>query len=356
MKNTYAQLMRLFYNSPEAQEADNKPETLALAYANFFRREGPTPNTHPEEVKLFLPLATNNNNVSILSRDTKLSDLTKRVSLIADSTLITHYKETQHKFWNYTSLPKTGHDGDIVDCYLRCPNLSELGKWLRDCKPLLLSGDMFYFPDILVEHTREYWHDNDEITSTEDSIGPLCEFVIDNRKLIEVQPDTDRVIKSKYIHSILQVDLPFIDNVGLANFCKISSDNREAFEQFRDYLRSKFLDLKQNESSETFNSGLAKIGIEMRDGIRKLKSQLSEISGQRAVQVTGAAIGIISAVLVAVDSNVFSNLSSIFGTSGGILAISPVIQEYISKRQQPKDSPYYYLWLIQKCSPKDSQR
>lgn len=343
MNSTYADLMVSFFKSLD-KETERNPETLALAYANFFRESG----ARSFDTNIVLPPTANINNVSILSNSTPLSFLTKRAALVADTTLLTHYGETKHQFWHYSdSPPKAPNDGDTTDCYLRCPNLIELGNWIRDCKPLLLTGDMFYFPDIVVEHERESWHDGDVIaTTSEESIHPLCEVVIENRKLVDSLPSV--AIKSRYIRPILEIDLPCVDNVDLSTFCKITLDEKEATEQFRDHLRLKFLDMKENEESEFFDSNLAKIGIEIRDGVRKLNSQLSSIRHQRAFQVTGAAVGVIAASLVAINNAALSSLPEILGTSGGIFAIAKAVEQYIVEKKKIQDSPYYYLWLIEK--------
>lgn len=352
MVNKYAQAMAAFFNGID-KETEAQPEKLALAFANHFKKG----RSFLTGMKIELPVE-NIYNVTIANRSTPLSFITRRLPLIADTTVITHYRENKQRFHEYHD-PIGMYEGPIgavaaTTCYLRCPHLIELGVWLRDCKPLLLEGDVFYWPDIVVE--RMYGQDirSADISESEVSTQPLCDVIIQNKKLVDIS--TTNPVKSQIIRPMLLVDLPYIENVDLATFAKITSDEREAVEQFRDFLRAKFLDLKQNEESERFETNLAKIGIELRDGLRKLESDYVALKRKRAFQVTGATIAAATAVLVVISSTAFGMLPELLGTvgtGGGLLAIAKALQEHISNRQKTiKETPYYYLWLLSRKANK----
>jgi len=145
---------------------------------------------------------------------------------------------------------------------------------------------------------------------------------------------------------VLQIDLPYIENVDLKTFSQITSDERVPLERFRDLLRIKFLHLQENEGSEFFEAGLAKIGSELREGVRRLTSDYDTLKRKAAFQITGAAIAATTAILVAVSSTIFGVLPQVLGTGGGLLAIAKALEQYLSKKQKTEDMPYYYLWLF----------
>jgi hypothetical protein len=86
MINQYAETMRAFYRSVN-RKIESDSSKLALAYANHFWKTSDQVHRHSYQ-KVFFP-QDRLENVSILARDTSLSFLTKRVTLIADTTVIT---------------------------------------------------------------------------------------------------------------------------------------------------------------------------------------------------------------------------------------------------------------------------
>lgn len=339
MNNIYAGLMKAFFATVDSS-LESSPEELAIKFANFFvegrGRNGVVVSLPKEHLY----------NVSIVARNTSLPFLTKMVPLVADTTVLTHYREQEYLFYEFEdSLASWGADKVDTRCYLRCPSLYELGKWLIDCKPLLLQGDIFYFPDILNRNITETRYDDTGYPyDTEESIGTLCDFIVTNRNISEVL--TRRIAKSQLVRPILQIDLPYLDNVDLKTFSKITADEKESLDRFRDFLRIKFLELRENEGNENLEANLAKIGAELRDGVRGLNSDYNALKRKTAFQVTGAMVAATSAVLVAVNGAVFGLLPQIVGTSGGLLAIAKILEEHFSKQHDIQDNPNYYLWLF----------
>ena len=348
MNNQYSESMRTFFDGLDSS-TERDPEKLALAFANHFWSKSGWENRHSGQ-KVTVP-HDSINNVSILARETALSFLTKRTSLVADTTLLTHYGEKKHVFYEYEDSPPgpagTGFDdrNDTIS-YLRCPNLRELGEWLKNCKPLLLQGDVFYFPDILVHRVKEGRYTGEDEWDSEETIGPLCNLIVENKKLVDTA--TTNIVKSNLIQPILDLDLPYIENVDLGTFCKITSDEKESFLRFRDFLRLKFLDLKQNEGSESFDANLLKIGIELREGVRSLGSDFDRLKRKSAFQVTNAVIASTTATLVALNSAALGFLPQVLGTSGGLVGITIALEQYLSEKQKLGDSSFYYLWLFSK--------
>lgn len=349
--NSNGHTMKTFFSSLD-KEVITDPKALALRFASSFWNAG---RRHYEQ-KLVLPSVDNLWNVSILARDTSLEFLTKRIPLVASTTVVTHSGERPHLFWEYRdSPPAIGADRQDTACYLRCPDLVELGTWLRDCQPLLEAGDIYYFPDVLIERiTETHYYQVDQKSTEEASIALLCDVIVQSRRItdavapaaLKVPQSSPGVPKTGLMRPILQVELPYIDNVDLATFSKISSDEHEALDRFRDYLRQKFLDLQEAQNDVLYETRLAKLILELRDGVRKLESDMKALRRKRAFQAAGAMVLSTTATLVAFNSNVLGSLPQLLGASGGLMAVSKILEEYLADRQRVKDNALYYLWLF----------
>jgi hypothetical protein len=208
----------------------------------------------------------------------------------------------------------------------------------------LLNGDVFYYPDISIE--RDEWdpHEFTPHQTKEISIGRLTDVIVENRKLVDVL--VRRPVASRLVRVVLEIDLPYIENTDLGTFARIMSDEREALERFRDLLRSSFIDLKKSEDSDHFESEMTKIELDLRQGVRKLSSDMRAMSRKRAFEATGGALVLATAILIAVGGTGFGSLPAILGSGGGLLAALKILEENIARKRVLTESPYYYIWLL----------
>lgn len=339
MTNEYAKTMTEFFRNVD-QSVATSPLELVKAFAKYFV-DG------DRQVSVKLP-SDKIYNISIVASETSLSFLTKRVPLVADTTVLTHFRGQPHLFYDYVDSPASWGANKIdTKCYIRCPDLNELGKWLIDCKPLLEQGEVFYFPDILMsQYTENRYDDTGNTDEKEHSIAHLCDLIIENRKITDII--NGAILKSKLVRPIISLDIPYIENVNMCEFSKITLDEHFSLERFRNFLRHKFLDLKKAESGESFDAEMEKIGIELSEGVRQLGSDFSAMKRKSAFQATGGLIASVTAILVAVDGAVFDNLSKIIGSGGGLFILGKALEDHIDKKKRLQESPYYYLWLLSK--------
>jgi hypothetical protein len=325
-----------------------QPKQIALAYIKHFINDS---NSY-SNINIEMPL-NSINNISVISQDNSLSFLTKRLPLISDKTVISQYTEKPQLIADvYDNSLKTNIYYNKT-CYVHCPNFEELGLWLKNCKTLFINGDLFYYPNIII---TDEWDDplenyNISIESwknkfIETATSPLFDFLIKNNKIIEFSDIPS--LKSKYVYSILNIELPIIDNVDLETFSKLTTEEKNGVNQFRDLLRQKFIDLKENEKSEFSASGLQKIALEINSGVRQLNTEYEILKRKRIFQVTEAFIATTTAVLLAVNVSMFGFVEKIIGSGGGLLFILKALEEYIYKGKETRESPYYYLWLLSK--------
>jgi len=352
----YAKFMQKFYK--ECDEAD-EPESLAMSFAKYCKDtifRGALPIGLSTGVTLS-PALKQLKNVSMLNANSSMEFITKRTLLISETSILTHSEGDQRQFdFFFSEGHASGWSDDELTYYLKCSDLESVGIWLKACKPLLVSGKIFYMPNIIVNQIRELDYPG-VFSRTEYVQKPLQDYVLnvakDNKKLI--QEGTSKEIEtfrfqpkavSKFIHPLMETEIPFIDNVGLETFSKISVDETEALDSFRSYLRTKFIDLEAAEGSEQQERELTKISFEIQDGIKKLQSDFKSLSRKTAFQATGATIALTTAILVAVNANMFGKIPELLGVSGGVFGVAKMFNDFFGEKSDLKESPYYYLWLF----------
>lgn len=353
----YGKFMREFYK--EYDETD-EPESLAMSFAKYCKGTIFSDALHvvlnAGGVTLS-PAIKQLKNVSMLNDNSSMEFITKRTLLISETSILTHIEGNQQQFdYEFSDGHASGFSDDELTYYLKCSDLVSVGKWLKACKPLLVEGKIFYMPNIILNQVREL--DYPGVFSRKEYVRqPLQNYVLnvvqDNKKL--VQEGTNKEIEtirfqpktvSKFIHPLMETEIPFIDNVGLETFSKISVDEAEALDSFRSYLRMKFIDLEATEGSEQQERELTKISFEMQDGVKKLQSDFKSLSRKTAFQATGATVALTTAILVAVNANMFGKIPELLGVSGGVFGVAKMFNDYFSEKSDLKESPYYYLWLF----------
>jgi hypothetical protein len=321
---------------------------VALRFADFFLSSH---QKYGDRSLQFDPRSHALKTVSVVASETPLAFLTRRLPLVAETAILTHRDAEAHIVSSWDDGPPSyGADARARKDYIRCPSLTELGHWLLDCKPLLLSGDIFYYPELRMEVFHEnYYMQDGEWKDVDITTNIVTELIVENKKLAEA---SERLtFDSTFVKAVLQVELPYIENVDLITFSKITSDESDALQSFRSFLRSKFIELQKADGNNYFETELVKIGWDIRDGIRKLDSDLVSIRRKPAFQATGATILTTTAVLLAVNSIAFGHLAQIVGSGGGLMLAINAIHEYLSNRKQVQESPFYYFWLFENSIP-----
>lgn len=276
-------------------------------------------------------------NISLLTAGSDLDFLTKRSLLLAHTTLFGHSLETEKKVFKRTGTTYVDHT-----CYAYCPDPAKIGKWIKSCKLLIENGELIYVPH-LEEHLEEWANGFPSYSDVEGS-NYVYDALIQSRSVVQRTMGTK--LKYDFIRSIVTIDLPFIDDVGLDEISKITLDERQSVESFRDFIRENFLELIDKEGDEHYEQGLERIAIKIRQGVRALNSDIRNLSSKSALQATGATIGTAVASLVAIDSTIFNTITTIAGTSGGLMVLLNTINDHLSKKRQFRDNPFYYFWII----------
>ncbi|MFD7291094.1 hypothetical protein [Streptomyces sp. NPDC059863] len=238
---------------------------------------------------------------------------------------------------------------------LMCDNISALGRWIADSEPLLRSGLVWYLPKYSIRSERGVIHNlgpdmsrNDRSTT---SVRTSLDFLTrDGKAIEEVEGYAGGSVKSRVVRPILQIDLPFIDGVPMATASRITIDEFGSYRAVRRYLQQTLADLDEAVQSDHMEHELRKIGNQLEDEIRRVQSEMNSARRKRAISVTGAAIGTVGAVLVAVYGPTMAAALPLFGAAGagGVWEIIRNTAE--NNPRTLRDDRWYYMWLMAKNS------
>jgi hypothetical protein len=367
MSKKYGKLMSDFFNSLDPVSRC-RPANIALEFAKYYWIREIVPSepmasrfiSYDERSRsdaIGLDEETDAlHNIGILTEDVNLDFITKRASIVSDSAVFSHF-HNKKKIFFHKDFKQPRVDEDSITSSFDCPNLNELGAWLEACKPLLVEGVIFYLPSIHMNFRVYSLYSGNyaapSVNETERVTSKVYDFIVKNKKLIV--PDkslktmnsiVENKTKTLLFRPILAIDIPFIDTVSLIDFAKISADEGESLQRFRDFLRAQLFELGKKENDEYYDSELEKFSIELRDGVRKLKSDYMALNRKSVFHAIGATAAAFTAFLVAINSNAFGMLPGILGAGGGILGFSKVLEEYLSERHKMSNNNFYYLWLL----------
>jgi hypothetical protein len=332
MSEVTANFMKKFF---EIYSSEMTPLEVAEKFGNYFFDN--------KINKLFDFKQDDTFNVSVLNKQTPLSFMTKRLILISDTIILTQYGEKRNLInrWEYPQVYP--EDKLFYNTYLSCSNLHELGNWLIDCKDLLENGDIFFYPEVLQE-TDYYVEMAGEYGKREVVKSDLVDVIVNKRQISDIL--TTDPIKSKLLKPIAQIKLPYIDEVDLHLFSKITTDESESYLRFKNFFRQKLLELNDIEGDESYNHKIEILSIKMLRDLDSLNNDFKKIKSKRAFQLSGASIATATATLVAISSIAFGLLPELLSAGGGGFMFFKAFQDYFISASDIRNSPYYYLWLL----------
>lgn len=360
-----ARFMHQFFDGLTSEDY-SQPESLAAAYAAFLWN--PKRSTIINERKI----SKSHFNVALGIEHGNLEDLTKRTVLISDTLLVSHGWQDKYNqvglqldgWQDYTKMntirdmiastlneypvaqaavakrPPTDH---IMNQYygIHCPSLGALGQWIIDAEALLRAGLTWYLPAYSITE-QDVSHGEPRAINAPERAQAI-DYLIRDKRAIDVSGATP--IKSKLVRPILSIDLPFIEGVNLREFSKITIEEFDSYTAFRNFLRRRLLDIDDALNSDQSERELVKIGLEVADEVRAVQATMRKLRMKRAVTSTGAVIGAVGAMLVAVHSHALDEALRILGASGGVWAFIQARTEY--GRQSLRDgAPWYYVWTL----------
>lgn len=287
--------------------------------------------------------------VGLSVEDTGLTEFTKRASLISDTLLLSHGRQSEfHELHSYAThavsfdfvgaMSPTVNDPFSLRYGMSCPSLHSLGRWILDSEPLLKAGLVWYLPSYST--IERGWPDIPQPVEAID-------YLIRDGRVIDASGGEP--VKSRLVRPVCQMDLPFIDGVGLADFSRITVDEMGSYSAFRDFLRLSFLNIDDSLNDTQADRELVKIGLEIKDQVRSVQSEMKRVRGQRAVAVSGAVVASVSATLVAVYGPALEWVVGVIGgATPGLWGILQARGE--SSTRSLKEDKWHYVWALSKKS------
>lgn len=318
--------------------APMRPEDVAIEYAKFLwgseGRKGFAQQEQADRSRYDIALAHN---------QVDLNQLTMRVGLISDTLLLSQHEPSHSKEISSRVDSENMNDAVSTEIGFRYSDLETMGRWIVEAKPLLESGLAWYLPHFWETRTRYSAFYEGGVET--DSKVPIFDFLIEGQnRLIDIT-DTDP-IRSAIVRPILKMDLPFLEGISLKDYSEITVNEFDSYTRFRDFLRGQFLSLDDSLYSTESERALMRIGIEIRDQVREVQSELAATVRKRAVASGGAVVGSAGAVLAAVYGPAFEEALKILGVSAGLWGVMESLSANSAKRL--KDDKWYYVWALYK--------
>jgi hypothetical protein len=379
--------MRRFYKGlTSAQRSD--PELVARKYAHHVSKgtgieaSASSDAAHNPPLQGWPKLAKAPYHVGLETSGDEFNDLTKRAILVSDTLLLSHGIQGPYRRISWTSHGRANRGEPHVDAYdgieswtrplavsepnlgagpfgmnfpasyetevgFYCPSLKELGTWLLTSEPLQRAGLAWYFPAYRSRYVDRGgsapWGPSNPPTVSGPREYSAIDFLVTGGRavdLAEIKP-----IKSRLVRPILEVDLPVLEGVSLRDFASITINEFDSYSAFRDSLRKRLLNLDTALDDVQSGVAIANIGIEIRDGVRQVEAQMQQLRRRRAVSVTGAGVGSVAGVLVAVYGPALAAVVSALGVGG--MGVWQALQASAETNLKAlRKNEWYYVWAI----------
>ncbi|MFC8127808.1 hypothetical protein [Streptomyces sp. NPDC057302] len=282
--------------------------------------------------------------VGLSTESIGLAALTMRAALVSDTLLLTHENhEVGHRLGEYTfsGIPNKMYGAasrESIKYGIHCPSLERLGEWILGAERMLKMGLVWYLPN--------YW--TQSLTFNTGYFGRIhaVDYLIRNGRAVDASGAEP--IKSQVVRPILQIDLPFIEGVDLRTFSKITADEFDSYVAFRGFLQSSLLAIDDSLNAVQSERELLRLGMDIKDQVRSMRFEMQKARRKGAVSASGALIGSVGAILVAVYGPALQAAIATVGASGGVWSIIHSAAE--NNTRHLREDKWYYVWALAKES------
>lgn len=364
-----ADLMRKFFRAHASYFAESLgSEELARRYGEFLWHDETKSLVGEKELsrsRFYVGLSTDADSMGF-------TELTKRAALISDTLLLSHdwtgqfhelgvpprlrdgtlERQTPNPTAGMIGIGSTFLDGREVErrksqteTYgMHCPDLAALGQWILDAEPLLKAGLAWYLPSYSTGKLETVAERKQiPVDSPPEQVKAIDYLIRDGRA---VDASGAEPIKSRLVRPVLQTDLPFLTGVGLRDFSSITVNEFASYSGFRDFLRHRLLDLDDSLNATQSDRELVRLGLEINDQVRAARAEMMRTQRKRAVAASGAAIGSVATILVAVYGPALEAAITALGVSGGVWGIINAASD--NSTRALREDKWYYVWALAK--------
>lgn len=359
MNNEWGKLIADLYKRVEDERMTDAQ--IAISYARLWWHE--TIYDGDGEKRFRNHIDNNlNKNVALLNKFEDKYEIARKTLLLADTSILwetgTVGEEHRRAYQLYSCktddptgfIYQTSYD---YSTYLQINDIQSLGRFIKNNKELIEKGYLIYIPDIMVDGLckNALWEDHTFIDyPSKEVYGKL----LNEKSNASSITSRNKFLEDFYLRSIVQVEIPYIDDCSNENLIRAMENYSNEFFKFRLYLESEFLKLYEANNSESFDANIKKVGINIKNGINLLNSDIKKMNRHLIIKTGSSfAVGFAVATLVAINGSLFSSsnlekIISYLGTGGGIVSIANFVEQYLNEKQIIKDQPFYFIWLIHK--------
>ncbi|HBC89436.1 MAG TPA: hypothetical protein DCZ94_21065 [Lentisphaeria bacterium] len=232
---------------------------------------------------------------------------------------------------------------------------SVVTTWINDAKDLIADGKAVYVPErgLLVEGeakgSKKSWdlmpmHQSLPL----DALLPLGYYG---------RPENTAIIDSAHVQlstdalaSILDVSLPYIEDISLTDFYKLYKDEYNSVVLLRKALRSSLAKaLKELNNTQTPDV-IHKLCLNLKHDeidpeLAKLNLAYKRVVKTKSFSAIGAAVSTVTLSAAALLAPSIPAYVALFGTSGLVLTMKE-FSEFQNNKVMLKENPYYFLWKM----------
>ncbi|WP_419994476.1 hypothetical protein [Streptomyces boninensis] len=350
--------MRSFFRQLRGKVRQD-PREVALAYGKYLW------DSKAESVKAERRLRDSKFYVGISTAEYGFEDLTKKVPLIADTLLLSHDRRDSNacllrretsdlspgRFSGDGLDRETNIEMETVTSYMHCPSLSTLGSWILGSEPLMKAGLAWYLPTYSTQTSGFSTSpaDPDGVYVGDREHASAIDYLVRDGRVIDgagVRPE-----KSKYVRPILEIELPFLENVPLGDFSRITIEEFDSYASVRRYMRKSFRSLGDALNSVDSQLALDAIRDEIEEQVSISASQMEAASRGTVLSALEVGVGTVTVALSAVYSPIFQEVITALGvgaTGGAVWHLLKVKEE--NNRRAAEGPDWTYVWSLQQVS------
>ena len=342
-----AHQMRSFFRGLSRRKRA-QPDEVAKAYGKFLYNKRGRTLTKARQ------LTRSRFYVGLSVDRTDLASLTKRCLPVSDTLLLSHQNGNPYELGRLRG-DIAGSTSSVSYFVMRCPDLSELGRWLLDAEPLLRAGLSWYLPRYSTQEVIRLYDDSarramrrglSPVHARPPEPTPVVDYLIRDGRAVEASGANP--LKNRLVRPVLEIDLPFLDGVSLRDYSAVTLEEFTAFSGFRDFLRMSLLEMDEALNDVQSQIALTRLSLQVKDEVRSLRAQMNQVKRKRAVGAAGAVVGTSAAILLAVYGPALTAAIPILGASGGVWQVIQAAAE--NSPRALRDDKWYWVWAIAKRS------
>lgn len=297
--------------------------------------------------------------VGLRTEDRGFEELTKRAILVSDSLLMSHgpqapFNHIGEKTFtrgdtNFDTLQPSPGDTTTTTIHygIHCPDLAALGNWLIGAEPLLKAGLTWYLPSYTTRREVQYGFERRQSSDRARRVGAV-DYIIRGGRVIDSSGSNP--VKGRLIRPVLEIDLPFIDGVTLAEFSRITVGEFDSYKGFRRFLRTTFLSMDEALNAVQSQVELAKLSLEIEDQVSAMQAELFAARRRRSMAAIGAAVASTAALLIAVEGSVMERVLTTFGLTTAGTFWGAIKDRAENGPRAIENGKWYYVWVLSQKS------